>query len=94
MGILWIILIGVVAGVVARLLAPGPPAFRIPADDGAGDRRRVRRHLHRAGCRLVSPGSGRGVHRGDTGRDHRAVHLELDRRIASDALKQAGDRFM
>ncbi len=43
------------------------PAFRIPLDDRVGDRRRLRRHLPRAGCRLVPPGPGGRVHRGDGG---------------------------
>ena len=75
MGILRILLIGLVAGIIARLLAPGPnnpSGFILTAVLGiAGDASR----LDRPGNRLVPPGSGRGIDRRDCWRRGRAVHL-------------------
>ena len=58
----WIIIIGFVAGIIARFLAPGPnnPAGFHP-HDAPWHRRRVRRDLYRPGDRLVRPDQGAGL---------------------------------
>jgi hypothetical protein len=55
MSILWTIIIGFVAGIIAKLLHPGPnePSGFILNDDSR-NRGCVRRYLPRAGNRLVS----------------------------------------
>ena len=55
MGILWTILIGFVAGVLAKLITPGdnePSGFH--PDYNSGHCWRIRRHLFRTSSRLVS----------------------------------------
>src|SRR6202050_4884765 len=85
MHILWIIIIGFVAGIIARMLAPGPnnPAGFILTDP-ARYRRRIRRHVHRPSGRLVWPERGRGTDwRGDR-RHRRPVRLAPPRHQPSD----------
>ena len=75
MHILWVIIIGFVAGIIARLLAPGPnnPAgFILTTLLGIAG---AFRHIHWPGDRLVSGRSGRGPHRSGCRRVDRLVHL-------------------
>jgi hypothetical protein len=90
MGILWIIVIGFVAGVIARLLAPGPnkPAGFL-LTDGAWHRRRLRGDLHRPSRRMVPPRPGRGLHRRDPGRHRGPVRVEPDCRFSGSTLVAA-----
>ena len=76
MHILWIVIIGFVAGIIARILSPGsnnPAGFILTTV--LGDRRRVPRDLDRPGDRLVWPGSGRGPDRRGGRRAGGVVHL-------------------
>ncbi len=76
MGILWIVIIGFVAGIIARLLAPGPnnPSGFI-LTTLLGHRRRVPRDLDRSGDRLYGPDQGAGLIASVVGAHRRAVHL-------------------
>ena len=71
MGILWIIIIGFIAGLIARFLAPGPnkPVGILLTTPHCRD-------LHRSSRRLVSRGSGCGLDRRYAGGHRRAVCLE------------------
>ena len=59
-------------------------------DDAARNRGRVRRHLHRAGNRLVQGRSGHRLHRCGCRGDHRSCDLELSRPEEIKRLKQTG----
>jgi hypothetical protein len=52
-GIVWIAIIGGIAGIIARFLLPGPNNPQVPLDDSVGERRLLRRHLPWAKHRLV-----------------------------------------
>jgi hypothetical protein len=69
MHILRIILIGVVAGIIAKLVTPGdnePHGFILTTI--LGHRRRVRRHIPRPGDQMVRPGPECGTHWSGRGR--------------------------
>ena len=73
--IIWTIIIGFVAGVVAKFLHPGgnePSGFN---DSDPRHRWRLRRDLSRSADRLVQGGRERGLHRVSGRRDHRARDL-------------------
>ena len=60
-GILWVIIVGFVAGIIARLVSPGPNnPERIHPDHRAGYRRCVPGDLHRSGHRPLRAEPGRG----------------------------------
>src|SRR5262249_4824423 len=75
MHILWVIIIGFVAGIIARLLAPGPnnPAGFI-LTTLLGIVGAFCRHFHRSSDRLVSARSERGPDRRRRRRTDRLVH--------------------
>jgi hypothetical protein len=75
-GIIWIIVVGFVAGIIARILSPGqnnPTGFILTTVLG---RRRVSGNVHRPGDRPLWPRSGRRLHHGHHRRAGGAVHLE------------------
>ena len=76
MGILWTILIGFIAGVLAKLITPGDnePSGLYP-DHNSGDRWRIRGHLPGPGSRLVSSRPGCWPHWCDRRGYHRATNL-------------------
>jgi hypothetical protein len=77
--IIWIIVIGFVAGVIAKFISPGPnepSGFVITTLLWHG--RCVRRDLYRPNYRLVSARPGRGSPRRDRRSVARAVCLEQD----------------
>ena len=75
MGILSVIIIGFVAGLIARSLAPGPQSGGLSTDYGTRHRRSLRSDLYRSGRGLVSSGPGRRPDRSNPRRRRRAVRL-------------------
>ena len=74
MGFLWIVLIGFVAGIIARLLssAPNKPTGFI-LTHAFWHHWCLPGHLHRSGSRLVCARSRRWVYRGNPWRDSRTL---------------------
>ena len=75
MGILWVIIIGFVAGLIARWLAPGPNNPVGSSDHRTRHRRSLRSDIYRSGRRLVPTGPGRRPDRSDPRRRRCAVRL-------------------
>ena len=75
--IIWIILIGFVAGLIARMLSPGPndpKGFILTTVLGIAGA--FYRNVHRPDCRLVSARPGRRSHRRDDRSAGRSICLE------------------
>jgi hypothetical protein len=76
-GILWVIIVGFVAGIIARLLSPGPnnpSGFILTTVLGIAGA--FLATLYRPGHRPLRSGSGRRLHHRDHRRAAGAVHLE------------------
>jgi hypothetical protein len=76
-GILWIILVGLVAGIIARILSPGPnnpTGFILTTVLGIAGA--FSGNLHRPGDRPLRSRPGRRLHHGHHRRAGGAVHLE------------------
>ena len=67
MWILWTIVIGFVAGVLAKFITPGD-ATRLHPYHSPGNRRRIRHDLPWPSPRLVPRRTEHGIYWGDTGR--------------------------
>jgi hypothetical protein len=83
MGILWTIIIGFLAGVIAKFILPGdnePAGFC--SHRNSRNRRRFRRDLPWTGAWLVRPRTGSRIDRRRRGRDYRAARLWDDRRAS------------
>jgi hypothetical protein len=91
MGILWTILIGFIAGILAKFLVPGDPNLRASSRDHFGNRWSLRRDLPWSGSRLVSSRRGSRTYWRDRGRHPYSVNLGLHRIEAPNAIARFGD---
>ena len=91
MSILWTILIGFIAGVIAKFVVPGdkhePQGY---PHHHLRDRRSLRRNLPRPGSRLVSSRRRSRTDWRDRGRYPHSISLGLHRVEASNALARLG----
>ena len=91
MWIVWTIVIGFVAGVLAKFITPGdrhePQGF--DSHNSLGNRRRVRRHLPWPGSRLVSRRPEYRIHWRDLGRRSNSISVGLYRVEESNAVISA-----
>ena len=83
MNILWTILIGLIAGALARFIVPGRESGGVLVSRSSSDRGRTRGDLPGKGARLVSAGGIRRAHRSDSRGDHRVGGLSPDQAISS-----------
>ena len=88
MSVLWTIVVGFVAGVIAKLLHPGPNEFSgFVLTNHPRDRGCVRRDVPRPGDRLVSCRRGGRVHRFNCWSCDRSARMGLS--CSSDATRVA-----